>query len=135
MGTASVLVGCPHRLRGPIGPNTAKPCAACAAFGVPPRWAIALTVDRPRLAERAVAGVEAVPPPPRRTYRPPVTPLARAIEQIDAAGQQISAAARQALSEVRVNMGPLVIETHAAAASADRDVIRMTARQRMRFLP
>lgn len=107
MGTRTIPVGCPHRLRSPIGPNTRIPCDWCVITfrGWPPGWpryAWAITVDRgPRLAQAAASAPRPVAAPAavRPGWRAAATPEVLT---------QASDALQKALGRVAVELGAAI---------------------------
>lgn len=129
MGEVEVAVGCPHRLRQPIGPHTRFPCPACTAYGPPgwPRLAIAMTVDHgPRLGSAAVEGVEPdVEPILPERYREVMCNLAKAMS---AAVQPLVDWKADAVKRVTIGHGPMQVTTERAS-----DAIRVRVEQEMRL--
>lgn len=130
------MVGCPHRLRAPIGSRTKYPCDACAPYGPPgwPRWAIAMTVDYgPRLSRAAVGGATAVPtiPPPPAPVT--VAGLVRAVrESLDRIVAHPTLIERA--QQVVIEQGDLNIVMQPQTEADQRaNIIRMTAEQAIRF--
>ena len=134
MGEVEVMVGCPHKVRSPIGSRTKYPCAACAPFGPPgwPRWAIAMTVDYgPRLSAGAVKGVARTPEPPA-----PVRPVVTAQTLADAARalRNVVVAHPTLVQSVALEPGDLNVVMHEQTDADFRaNVIRFEAVQQMRL--
>ena len=132
MGAVDIIVGCPHRLRQPIGPSTKYPCPGCAALGVPPRWATALTIHpsriRPRVADMATAAPRPVADPLASIEVDRLAPIMQAAADVLNIAATAVAPLVEAVRSLPIQMGAIEVHTM-PRTNADfmRNVVRMQA--------